>query len=102
MNDDQILSLDPSHAMDIYMPDLQDNFHLLCAEAQDPTGWVDPRKLTSMFRFVLRRPFIPGKELHTGLMYVGIDPSLGFLGDQNDPHRGANRLSHGITSGGEK
>ena len=91
LNDDQILSLDPSHAMDIYMPELQDKYYLLCAEAQDPTGWVYPRKLPSIFRFVLRRPLMPEKELHTVLTYVGIDHSLGFLSDQNDPHRGANR-----------
>lgn len=79
LHDDPELSLDPLHSRELYKADTQNIFLLLCQKAKDPTSWVDPKKLPSMFRFALRRPLMPERELHWNLEDVGIDPFLGFL-----------------------
>ena len=98
--DDAEASLDPFHSRELSLLKLQDLFQLLCEQAKDPTSWVDPRRLPSMFRFALRRPLMPERELHLHMILVGIDPSLGFLESDRHtpetPHRQGRQILKGI------
>ena len=99
LHDDPEDSLDPLHSRDISMAKIQDIFLLLCNKAVDPTSWVDPKRLPSMFRFALHRPLMPERELHWNLAVVGIDPSLGFLDPNIYNLEGSHRRPREILKG---
>ncbi|KAI4132228.1 MAG: hypothetical protein LQ347_002647, partial [Umbilicaria vellea] len=99
MHDDPELSLDPLHSRELSMAGIQDLFLALCSKAMDPTSWVDPQRLPSMFRFALRRPLMPPEELHDKLKGVGIDPSLGFLEQSSNTADGSLQRSRELLKG---
>lgn len=99
VHDDPEPSLDPLHSREINMCEIEDLFLQLCVKAKDPTSWVDPRKLPSMFRFALHRPLMPERELYCYLELAGIDPSLGFLDPNNYSSEGSCRRPRQILKG---
>ena len=99
MRDDPELSLDPLHSRELSMAEIQGLFLVLCHKAMDPTSWVDPQRLPSMFRFALRRPLMPEAKLYSSLKDVGIDPSLGFLDHSSNTADGSLQCSRDILKG---
>ena len=99
VQDDPEPSLDPLHSREINMCEIEDLFLQLCVKAKDPTSWVNPRKLPSMFRFALRRPLMPERELYCYLAVAGIDPSLGFLDPNNYRSEGSCRRPRQVLKG---
>lgn len=99
MHDDPELSLDPLHSRELSMAEMENLFVALCYKAWDPTSWVDPQKLPSMFRFALRRPLMSEQALYSSLEAVGIEPSLGFLDQSGNTEDGSLQRSRAILKG---